>query len=249
MQALDDRTCECCGKFFATIQGKNVHLRRAVSCKWWKLGKLRELNGEEGEGPEGEGVENDDNMDDVVDLEGMGGGWDQRGGQDEDMDREEEEEEWDPGEVMEDIEGEEGDLFHFIPLVPTREVGIGEAGPGPSTVAAAAAKSGSRFLSDDDDARVEEIHPTAGKRVIRMDQDLHNRWLALFGNDGDRNRNDNEGMTTPANGFAPFASELDWRVAHWAVRDGPGNNAFDRLLAIPGVCLLGLSLYYLYTPC
>ena len=37
------------------------------------------------------------------------------------------------------------------------------------------------------------------------------------------------------NPFAPFSSELDWRIAHWAVKDGPGHNAFNRLLEIPGV--------------
>ncbi|KAF8868755.1 hypothetical protein CPB84DRAFT_1755779 [Gymnopilus junonius] len=44
--------------------------------------------------------------------------------------------------------------------------------------------------------------------------------------------------------FAPFASELDWRVAQWAVKDGPSHNAFNRLLEIPGVVEnLGLSYH------
>lgn len=29
---------------------------------------------------------------------------------------------------------------------------------------------------------------------------------------------DEDGEPTP---FTPFSSELDWRVAHWAVKDGP----------------------------
>ncbi|KAF8871060.1 hypothetical protein CPB84DRAFT_1818259 [Gymnopilus junonius] len=37
----------------------------------------------------------------------------------------------------------------------------------------------------------------------------------------------------------PFSSELDWRFAEWAVKDGPGQNAIDRLLAIPGVRFRG----------
>ena len=28
------------------------------------------------------------------------------------------------------------------------------------------------------------------------------------------------------NPFEPFSSKLDWMVAHWAVNDGPGHNAF-----------------------
>ncbi|KAJ7852764.1 hypothetical protein B0H14DRAFT_3656681 [Mycena olivaceomarginata] len=44
------------------------------------------------------------------------------------------------------------------------------------------------------------------------------------------------------NVFAPFASELDWRIAEWVIKDGPGHKAFDRLLEIPGVReKLGLS--------
>jgi hypothetical protein len=35
--------------------------------------------------------------------------------------------------------------------------------------------------------------------------------------------------------FTPFASELDWRVARWAVQEGVGHKSFDRLMAIPGV--------------
>ncbi|KAL0954394.1 hypothetical protein HGRIS_003378 [Hohenbuehelia grisea] len=44
------------------------------------------------------------------------------------------------------------------------------------------------------------------------------------------------------NRFAPFASELDWQVAHWFVREEPGHTSFDKLLALPGVVdKLGLS--------
>ncbi|KAF8165815.1 hypothetical protein B0H34DRAFT_794159 [Crassisporium funariophilum] len=44
--------------------------------------------------------------------------------------------------------------------------------------------------------------------------------------------------------FFPFLLELDWKVAQWAVKDGPGHSAFDRLLEIPGVVeKLGLSFH------
>ena len=33
--------------------------------------------------------------------------------------------------------------------------------------------------------------------------------------------------------FSPFASELDWRVARWAVQEGVGHKLLDQLLAIP----------------
>ncbi|KAF8909039.1 hypothetical protein CPB84DRAFT_1843381 [Gymnopilus junonius] len=41
-------------------------------------------------------------------------------------------------------------------------------------------------------------------------------------------------MQDPLSEHHPFNSELDWRFAEWAVKDGPGHNAVNRLLAIPG---------------
>jgi len=38
--------------------------------------------------------------------------------------------------------------------------------------------------------------------------------------------------------FAPFASELDWKIAKWAVGEGIRHKSFDRLVGIPGVCLM-----------
>lgn len=35
--------------------------------------------------------------------------------------------------------------------------------------------------------------------------------------------------------FRPFASELDWKIAQWAVADSSSHAAFDRFLSIPGV--------------
>ncbi|KDQ09483.1 hypothetical protein BOTBODRAFT_642713 [Botryobasidium botryosum FD-172 SS1] len=46
----------------------------------------------------------------------------------------------------------------------------------------------------------------------------------------------------PNNVFAPFASELDYKLAEWAKTRGPGSTSLDELLAIPGVVdLLSLS--------
>ena len=83
------------------------------------------------------------------------------------------------------------------------------------------------ILEDEDDQRVVQIDKEAGRiyrhdpppRPCQMDNDGDN----LIYNDGEHNA------------FFPFASELDWRVAQWAVKDGPGHNAFNRLLEIPGV--------------
>src|ERR1700723_74007 len=78
--------------------------------------------------------------------------------------------------------------------------------------------------------------------VIRMNQHLHEKWRKLFGQDSDADADGDvpmhhDGDNTGAFAFHPFASELDWRVANWVVKESPGNNSFDRFLSIPGVCL------------
>ncbi|EPQ50210.1 hypothetical protein GLOTRDRAFT_50901 [Gloeophyllum trabeum ATCC 11539] len=51
-----------------------------------------------------------------------------------------------------------------------------------------------------------------------------------------------DGANPNTNPFFPFSSEVDWRVARWAVEEGPGQKAFDRFLAIPEIKeRLGLS--------
>jgi hypothetical protein len=47
------------------------------------------------------------------------------------------------------------------------------------------------------------------------------------------------------NPYVPFTSELDWRVAQWAVKETVGNSAFDRLLEIPEVHSFCYSLPHL----
>ncbi|KAJ7939775.1 hypothetical protein B0H13DRAFT_2497549 [Mycena leptocephala] len=126
----------------------------------------------------------------------------------------------------------EDDVFQFIPLAPNE--------PGPSSAPQLTGQS--RYLSDEDDSRVIDSHPTAGQ-VIRMNDNLHAKWQHSFGlaldPDGDVEMH---GPDSP-NIFAPFASKLDWQIAEWVIKDGPGHKAFDRLLRIPGVReKLGLSI-------
>lgn len=140
------------------------------------------------------------------------------------------------------------ELFHFVEEESTHpDPDIGRAGPGPSTMAQTPPpppppRNTYYSLDDDEDKRVEDIHPDAGQ-TIYMDKTVHQRWQDLFGPGKDREGDVLMGEGTflssgRANGYAPFASELDWRVANWAIREGVGHNAFDRLLAIPGVRLM-----------
>jgi hypothetical protein len=89
------------------------------------------------------------------------------------------------------------------------------------------------LFEDEDDERTEAVHPTAGK-VIRMEATLHERWRNHFGGE---NENDLQEVEEPAgaSAFHPFESRLDWQVACWAIEEGIGHGALDRLLAIPGV--------------
>ncbi|KDQ52859.1 hypothetical protein JAAARDRAFT_699996 [Jaapia argillacea MUCL 33604] len=94
------------------------------------------------------------------------------------------------------------------------------------------------FQEDTEDTRVSVDHLSAG-RVIRVDRGLDEKWRRRFrdeilGGDGDFEMGDavDGGGDNP---FHPFVSEMDWRVAQWALKESPGHGTFDRLLAIPGL--------------
>ncbi|KAJ7236362.1 hypothetical protein C8J57DRAFT_1088236 [Mycena rebaudengoi] len=132
--------------------------------------------------------------------------------------------------VDEVIEEWEEEIYHFIPLPDANQAG-------PSSAPQPPVRPGRSI--DDDSGRIIDSHPTAG-RVIRMNENLHTKWQHSFGlvldADGDVN------MEQGSGGLSPFASELDWKIAEWVIKDGPGHAAFDRLLNIPGVRQkLGLS--------
>ena len=131
-----------------------------------------------------------------------------------------------PSEVVDDF------IDGVFDLVPLEDDSPDPTAPGPSCLDPLSREQNSEEFVDE---RVEEDpFPMAG-RVIRMDSTLHDRWRALFGYedaDGDRVMDDTPLLEQK---FALFASELDWRVARWAVQEGVGHKSLDRLLAIPGV--------------
>ena len=92
----------------------------------------------------------------------------------------------------------------------------------------------------EEDTCIIEEHLSAG-RVIRVDETLHQLWRKRFGEEEaqgvDVDMDDTGQSSSSYNTFAPFASELDWRVAHWAVSEGIGHKSFNRLMDIPGVSL------------
>jgi len=238
---MDDNVCPVCLRTFKTVAGKRSHMSSSKSCSWYRFGKLADLRPlDQGDDREGGamGIQADDG--------GLGRGCDGGLRCDGGLGRDEDEiDNADVADILGDLLEQEEELFHFV--MPSSlqqqnntdvEMEDGEAGPGPSTLA----NKGSRYnaprtLDDSDDNRVEEIHPTAGS-IIRMDESLHRRWKKVFGEfcSRDDDNGDIEMLGQEDNRFSPFASELDWRIARWVIKDGPGQNAFDRLLKIPGVC-------------
>ena len=98
-------------------------------------------------------------------------------------------------------------------------------------------------LDDDEDPRVYEEDMSAGK-VIAMAPNIVETWKAYFeepnsaevrmdvdGEEGEDSVNTKEHNAQ----WRPFASELDWKVAMWAVREDVGQNSLNRFLSIPGV--------------
>ncbi|KAJ3818974.1 hypothetical protein F5880DRAFT_1510524 [Lentinula raphanica] len=146
--------------------------------------------------------------------------------------------------LLQELE-EENDLFHFIRL--EREPVIGEAGPGPSTSSQRNTllerQLGAKLRSFDDMEDNEKIveENLEAARIIRMDSSLElTRWRLAHNLEVDHLMDGSSPL--PDEAFAPFATEMDWKIAEWVIKDGIGHKSLDRLLAIPGVKeKLGLS--------
>jgi hypothetical protein len=98
-----------------------------------------------------------------------------------------------------------------------------------------------RALDEGAPVLVAEEHPTAGK-VVRVSQGLHSRWEHALQNATRHSDVATDGAAAsdtsslPPEIFYPFKSEVDWKVAEWAVKKSIGHNAFNEFLAIDGVC-------------
>ncbi|KAL1712022.1 hypothetical protein EV715DRAFT_268174 [Schizophyllum commune] len=135
----------------------------------------------------------------------------------------------------------EEDLFYFAPpRVPEN----GEPGPGPSTQAYRVARDAARHPIDTNGlaslVEDEYVLRSAGK-VVRMDERFHELWRKMFGDTA------SDPIARESDAYLPFASELDYRIASWAVNENISQLSFDHLLAIPGVKeRLGLSFHNTY---
>lgn len=226
MDINDDFTCPVCNKSFRTIKSRNTHLSTAANCSWYRHGKLKWLPDSTLAGERRDSFS-------VYDL-GQRPARTNTPATD-----------LSPEEAVDQMEemahpGDYEDLFHFIDRdPPLPDPSFGEAGPGPSTAAHRNRMLDPRLLDDEEDSRVEIVQPTAGK-VICMNDTLHQVWRRHFksaDHDGDIEMGDGHCDAGDKNGYAPFASKMDWEIARWMVKEDPGHGAFDRLLEIPGVSL------------
>lgn len=225
-QDMENRTCPACSRIFNTAQGLMSHLSSSKKCAWYRKGKRRQLEPLETEETEMT-VEEEVGERTTGSIDGVDDG--------------------DPGNVLDELNDT---LFQFIPMSATPHASTSTSTAHDGQPHIATTLQSAMRLDDDTDERVEDIDESAGK-VIRMDATLQERWKRLFGG-MDMNAMDVDMDEDPvvSNRWAPFASELDWRVAKWAVQEGVGHNAFDRLLAIPGVRTQFLPiLIYAYHIC
>lgn len=80
------------------------------------------------------------------------------------------------------------------------------------------------------DAHIVPFGAQAGLKIAHEHGDIESAPFSLYES---ALEDDSE-----VNVFAPFASEMDWRIAQWAKTRGPSASAFDELLVIDGVRIL-----------
>lgn len=210
----DDRTCPVCDRWFQTSQGLMSHLSLARSCKWYRKGKNP--------------IRLDEDIPEPVEMDELVVGNDNplNGIEVDDED-------------FEDVI-QNRDLFRFV--LPDQPPD-GFSSPRASSSYPRQVTISPPILDDDDDARTFEEDVTAGA-VIAMQPTIVEKWKVYFGDDADNDRMDVDGEETeravgedPDRKWRPFASELDWRVAAWILKEDVGQNALNRFLSIPGVSL------------
>lgn len=232
---LETNKCPVCERFFKTSQGVHSHLRQAKSCKWYRLGKL----------PETLGAPID--LEDINDPPPIHYNPDaplSAGSEAVALEVEDDEDDFAAAPFAEFYDQQPAE-YSF--LQRDSHIPLGEAGPGPSAMAHIAEAEANRrklqipiFDKEEENEAGFAVEFGSAAAIIRMDSTMHEKWKQAYGN---WRTNDDSGDVSMADGTAnpahnlwtPFASELDWRVAQWAVEENVGQGIVDRLLDIPGV--------------
>lgn len=221
--------CPACGKTFETSHGLNCHLSSAKSCKWYRKGKLRDLTITITEPTPAPTLSLSTKATSAGPVDITIPEWpieDDDNYQDEDFDTP----------YQDSLERNE------YQLIPELQAGVA----GPSAQPPTTAPPRSRVLDDEDDTRYIVEHATAGQIKKLGPPPSRTRppppRMAHVDDDGDVEMEGSEHQSGPESPFFPFASELDHKVADWAITEDVGKGSFDRFLAIPGVCSLSLLL-------
>jgi hypothetical protein len=206
-----------CGRIFLTSQARESHLTQSQNCAWWRKYQKSAQWKEE--------------LEAAAEIEALGPKYMAR------LEEEEEEEKERVGNLLQEYE-EDHNIFHFVPLEEPEQPKIGEAGPGPNTQANRLLEkllgAKARTLDDNsgEDAQILEWNETAGV-IIATEPSLQERWKLAHNLEAEVPMDGTSPL--PNTIYAPFSSEMDWRIAEWVIKDGIGHKSFDRLLAIPGV--------------
>ena len=207
--------CEAgCGRYFQRQSSMTCHLSSAQSCQWYLSEKFRSWNEDDDKGPTFPPADDD-----------YGGIFDKG-------DDHNENDLTNLHSVISQLDlGSEETVF--IPHITADLTAESEpdsssrAGPAPQNTSIRRAALSNHTLDDESDERVTVTHKNAG--VVRRKESPHDR-------DEDISMDGTEPAASQP--YHPFHSDLDWRVAQWAIKDSPGQNALDRLLAVPGVSVV-----------
>ena len=85
--------------------------------------------------------------------------------------------------------------------------------------------------------RIEECLTRSRIQVVRYSSQYANsRAGAVVNKRQSLDDQHSNALGSNTNPWAPFTSEIDWKIACWAKLRGPGSTAFSEFLAIDGVC-------------
>lgn len=227
-----EHKCPVCGRFFKTIQGVHSHLCQAKSCKWYGLGKRPEILSTQSESePFNDFLPTQYNPDSLLAT----------GSEAVTLETEDDDADTDFGAApFTEFYEQEPAEYSFHQREP--HIPLGEAGPGPSSMTYIADEKRRKLqipAFDEEDEAGFTVEFGSAAAIIRMDSTMHDKWHQAYQTWRTEDEEDvmmSDGTANSGNDlWAPFASELDWRVAQWAVEENVGQGTVDRLLDIPGV--------------
>ncbi|KAK7453297.1 hypothetical protein VKT23_011972 [Stygiomarasmius scandens] len=201
-----DYPCPTCWKIFSSSKDRNIHLSRSNDELHHSYRNKRfQLDANLASTPSSISQPNPDDPTIIIDE-----------GADEDH------VELELNEIMSQFQiSHEEDLFQYVPY-PAEESGQeDQTNSNQATTQTHKAK-----IWDEEDERTLDTNHKAGKG-FKMHKELYDKWTEL--------QKEKDSGTESSVNYYPFASELDWKIAHWAVTEKISHHAITNLLSIPEV--------------